>query len=82
MGKSAGAHMIWAASAAYKDRGFNFYYADERKADGTAKYRVDGDAHAKLFWELSQEKTQGPWFQTFVKDVGYTKFEVEYASSS
>jgi hypothetical protein len=22
MGKSAGAHMIWAASAAYKDRGF------------------------------------------------------------
>jgi len=75
VGKSAGAHMIWAASAAYKDRGFKFYYADERKADGSAKYRVDGEAHAELFWELAKEKTQGPWMQTFVKGTGYAKFD-------
>ncbi|KFY39087.1 hypothetical protein V495_06165 [Pseudogymnoascus sp. VKM F-4514 (FW-929)] len=82
IGKSAGAHMIWAASAAYKERGFKFYYGDERKADGSAKYRVDGDAHAELYWKLAQDKTQGPWMQTFVKDIGYKKFEGQYASSS
>ncbi|KAK9381409.1 uncharacterized protein V2V93DRAFT_358703 [Kockiozyma suomiensis] len=74
VGKSGGAHMMWAASAAYKDRGFKFYYADERKADGSAKYKVDGEAHANLFWELALAKSQGPWLQTFVKDVGYKDF--------
>ncbi|RQM06575.1 hypothetical protein DH86_00001199 [Scytalidium sp. 3C] len=82
LGKSAGALMIWAASAAYKDRGFKFYYCDERKADGTAIYRVDGEAHAKLYWKLAEEKTQGPWMQTFVKGAGYTKFDSQYASPS
>lgn len=52
-----------------------WYYGDERKADGSPKYRVDGDAHAKLYWELAEAKTQGPWLQTFVKDVGYQNFE-------
>ncbi|OBT70426.1 hypothetical protein VE03_00236 [Pseudogymnoascus sp. 23342-1-I1] len=66
VGKSAGAHMIWAASAAYKDHGFKFYYGDERKADGTAIYRVNGDAHAELYWKLAEDKTHGPWMQTFV----------------
>ena len=61
---------------------YRFYYGDERKADGTAKYRVDGDAHAKLYWELAEEKTQGPWMQTFVKGEGYKKFDSQYASSS
>jgi hypothetical protein len=59
-----------------------FYYGDERKADGTAKYRVDGEAHAKLYWELAEDKTQGPWMQTFVKGAGYTNFDSQYASSS
>ncbi|KAK6067512.1 short-chain dehydrogenase [Seiridium cupressi] len=74
IGKSAGAHMIWAASAAYQDRGFKFYYGDERKADGSAKYRVDGEAHADLYWKLAEEKKQGPWLQTFVKGMGYKNF--------
>ncbi|ORY35590.1 putative short chain type dehydrogenase [Naematelia encephala] len=76
VGKSGAAHMIWAASAAYKDRGYKFYYADERKADGSPKYRVDGDAHATLFWELSQAEKQLPWMQTFVQGVGYQKFDI------
>ncbi|KAH7038340.1 putative short chain type dehydrogenase [Microdochium trichocladiopsis] len=74
MSKSAGAHMIATAADAYKDRGYKFYYVDERKPDGTAKYKVDGDAHAEHFFKLSEDKTQGPWLQTFVKDVGYVKF--------
>lgn len=58
-----------------------FYYGDERKADGTAIYKVDGEAHAKLYCELAEAKTQGPWMQTFVKGVGYKKFDSLYAPS-
>ncbi|KAK8844518.1 hypothetical protein IAR55_006364 [Kwoniella newhampshirensis] len=77
VGKSGAAHMIWASSTAYKDRGYKFYYADERKADGTPKYRVSGEAHARLFWELANTKTQGAWLQTFVEHVGYKDFANE-----
>ncbi|KAF4950701.1 hypothetical protein FSARC_13105 [Fusarium sarcochroum] len=82
IGKSGAAHMIWAASAAYKDRGYKFYYADERKADGSPKYRVDGDAHADLFWELSEDKVQGPWMQTFVQGVGYRNFDTTFTPAA
>lgn len=57
-----------------KDR---FYYADERKADGTPVYSaVDGEAHGKFYTELAEQKVQGPWEQTFVKDMGYKQFPV------
>ncbi|KAF5980155.1 short-chain dehydrogenase/reductase like protein yusS [Fusarium bulbicola] len=78
VGKSGAAHMMWAAADAYKNKGYKFYYADERKPDGAPKYRVDGDAHADLYWALSQGKEQGPWMQTFVKGEGYKKFETLY----
>ncbi|RGP69394.1 short chain type dehydrogenase [Fusarium longipes] len=78
IGKSGGAHMIWNASAAYKDRGYKFYYADERKPEGGPIYRVDGDAHGEMYWKLSQDKEQGDWLQTFVKGVGYKKFDTIY----
>ncbi|TFB01862.1 hypothetical protein CCMA1212_006301 [Trichoderma ghanense] len=71
-GKSASAHMMMAAAAEYKEKGF--YYVDERKADGSAAFKIDGEAHAKLFCELAEAKTQGPWLQTFVKGVGYKDF--------
>ncbi|KFY38816.1 hypothetical protein V495_06362 [Pseudogymnoascus sp. VKM F-4514 (FW-929)] len=58
--KPTGAHMIWAASAAYKDCRFKFYYGDERKADRTAIYRVNGELHEELYWDLAEEKTHGP----------------------
>jgi hypothetical protein len=58
-----------------------FYYGDERKADGTPIYRVNGDAHAELYLKLAEEKGQGEWMQTFVKGVGYTKFDSHYVSS-
>ncbi|SCO90000.1 uncharacterized protein FRV6_14128 [Fusarium oxysporum] len=78
VGKSGAAHMIWAAADAYKNKGYKFYYADERKPDGAPKYRVDGNAHADLYWELSQGKEQGHWMQTFVKGEGYKKFDTLY----
>jgi len=74
VGKSATAHIIQSAAAAYKDRGFKFYYGDERKADGSAKFSVDGEAHGKLYVELAGGESQGPWQQTFVKDLGYKQF--------
>ncbi|RGP74102.1 short chain type dehydrogenase [Fusarium sporotrichioides] len=82
VGKSGGAYMIWSASAAYKDRGYKFYYADERKADGGAIFRVNGDAHADMFWKLSQDKEQGEWLQSFVKGEGYKKFDTIYTPLS
>ena len=52
-----------------------FYYGDQRKADGGPVYsEIDGDAHAKLYLELAEEKAQGPWQQTFVSGVGYKDF--------
>lgn len=61
--------------------GCRFYYVDERKADGSAKYKVDGEAHAELFWQLAEGKEQGPWLQTFVKGVGYKDFGSGYVAS-
>lgn len=54
---------------------YRFYYGDQRKADGAAVYSaIDGDAHAKLYLELAEGKTQGPWQQTFVSGTGYKDF--------
>ncbi|KAK8844100.1 hypothetical protein IAR55_006894 [Kwoniella newhampshirensis] len=75
-GKTAFAHVIESASRGYKEKGYNFYYADERKADGTAIVDVNGDAHADHFLTLANEKEQGPWQQTFVKGVGYKRFPI------
>ncbi|KAG6364699.1 hypothetical protein INS49_006303 [Diaporthe citri] len=73
-GKSATAHIIQCAAEAYKDKGYKFYYADERNADGSAVYSaVDGPAHANFYTELAEGTSQGPWQQTFVKGVGYKK---------
>ncbi|KAL3479197.1 putative short-chain dehydrogenase [Aspergillus californicus] len=75
VGKSATAHVVQSAAGAFEGKGFKFYYADQRTADGAAIYNdIDGEAHAELFLELAAGKEQGPWLQTFVKGVGYTSF--------
>ncbi|WWD21243.1 hypothetical protein CI109_105727 [Kwoniella shandongensis] len=58
VGKAATAHMIEIAAGAYKDKGYKFYYADERKPDGSAIFRVNGDAHADQFLQLAEAKEQ------------------------
>ncbi|KAJ5404877.1 hypothetical protein N7465_006161 [Penicillium sp. CMV-2018d] len=75
VGKSATAHIIRSAAAAYSNQGFKFYYADERKVDGApAYYELNGEAHGRFYAELAEHKFQGPWQQTFVKDIGYKHF--------
>ena len=51
-----------------------FYYADERKADGSAAYQISGDAHGEFFVQLAEGSKQGPWLATFVKGKGYVEF--------
>ncbi|KAK8032568.1 hypothetical protein PG990_002302 [Apiospora arundinis] len=75
VGKSATAHIIQVAAEAYKEKGFKFYYADERELDGAPVYnRINGEAHGEIYTALAESTTQGPWSQTFVKGVGYKQF--------
>ncbi len=53
----------------------SFYYADERKADGSSGGQgIDGPAHADHYLKLATDSKQGPWLSTFVKGKGYVKF--------
>lgn len=52
-----------------------FYYADQRKLDGSPLYvNIDGDAHGSFYVELAEITSQGYWHQTFVKELGYQRF--------
>jgi len=81
--KAATSHMIIAASEAYKDYGFRFHYVDERTNEGVAVYdELDGEAHARIFWELvTREERAGP-VVTFSKERGIVDFEREGAKLS
>ncbi|RAH44991.1 SDR family NAD(P)-dependent oxidoreductase [Aspergillus brunneoviolaceus CBS 621.78] len=74
VGKTATAHMIECAAIAYREKGYKFYFVDERRADGSSSGDIDGAAHAQLFAELAENKEQQPWQQTFVKGGGYKVF--------
>ena len=53
-----------------------FYYADERKADGSSIGRgISGEAAGEYYFELAQKKAQGPWLQTYVDGKGYVDFD-------
>ncbi|KIM93812.1 hypothetical protein OIDMADRAFT_136870 [Oidiodendron maius Zn] len=74
VGKTATAYIIEASTIAYKDKGFKFYYIDERKPDGRTVYPTDGPGHAAEFIRLAEASEQGPWDHTFVKGEGFKKF--------
>jgi len=75
LGKTATSHLIGAASEFYKEKGYRFYYADERKQDGTFAFSdIDGEAHGNFYLYLVKHKEQGPWNATFVKGQGYVDF--------
>lgn len=73
-------HVVWKSQISNDERltTRRFYYVDERKTDGTAAFKVDGEAHSKIFWELAESKRQGPWLQTFVKGEGYRDFGSQF----
>ncbi|KAK9490629.1 hypothetical protein V1508DRAFT_359710 [Lipomyces doorenjongii] len=75
VGKTAAAHLIDAAVKSYGSQGYKFYYVDERKPDGSpVKLDRDGNAHAKVYFQLAEEPEQGPWDYTFVKSKGFSQF--------
>ncbi|KAJ4147432.1 hypothetical protein LMH87_001952 [Akanthomyces muscarius] len=73
IGKSGSAHLIAAASEAYAPKGFRFYFADQRAADG-GKPNLDGAAHGEFYLELAEGKTNVPWLATFAASLGYRNF--------
>ncbi|KAJ5611248.1 hypothetical protein N7510_007967 [Penicillium lagena] len=75
VGKAGAAHLIHYLAEEYKDHGYKFYFADERKPDGDPVYSaIDGPAHAEFYTQLIAANTQGPWNATFVKGQGYVGF--------
>ncbi|KAL2869511.1 uncharacterized protein BJX67DRAFT_347500 [Aspergillus lucknowensis] len=75
VGKSASAYWLGAADASYAARGYRFFYADERAADGKSiGQALDGPAHAEFFAQLVEHEEGIPWHATFVKGKGYVKF--------
>lgn len=92
IGKNASAYWIETAAKtpAYQEKGYKFYYVDERAASGeSVDMEIDGEAHAVEFWRLSGEvRRQSHWDWTFVKGHpgGYVDFgeiaERKYSSLS
>ncbi|KAM0433392.1 hypothetical protein ACHAPT_004270 [Fusarium lateritium] len=75
-GKSAASYWIGSASGFYKDKGYKFYYADERNAEGggVPLDQLSGKAAGEFYWKLAEEKQDIPWFATFVPGKGYVHF--------
>ena len=84
VGKSAMAYVIQTAAEIYGikgkgEKGF-WYLADQRFDNGASVMaHISGEAHSDYYWDLVNQKTQGPWNSTFVKGKGYKKFDGELA---
>ncbi|KAJ5537820.1 short chain type dehydrogenase [Penicillium frequentans] len=75
LGKTALGHVIENATLAFAGKGYTFYYGDERLSNGDfASGAISGVAHAERYWELSQDRKQRPWMDTFVAGQGYKEF--------
>ncbi|WWC89657.1 uncharacterized protein L201_004582 [Kwoniella dendrophila CBS 6074] len=60
VGKTASAKWITEAAKDEKLRPSKFYYADQRRLDGSPCYTgLNGEAHADLFLKLAEQKEQG-----------------------
>ncbi|KAJ6441074.1 short-chain dehydrogenases protein [Purpureocillium lavendulum] len=75
IGKSATAHLIASASQVYGPKGYRFYYADERQADGSPVYKdISGPAAGEFYSQLAESGDRIPWEATFVAGKGYVDF--------
>ncbi|KAJ4003628.1 hypothetical protein NW752_011053 [Fusarium irregulare] len=74
VGKAGAANLIEIAAKSYKDKGYRFYYTDERLEDGAPMWKgVTAEAHAKLYVDLVEAEETRDWYQTFVSGIGYKK---------
>jgi len=74
-GKAALAHLVDVSVTAFGGKGYRFYFASQVSKEGSSvDYpELSGDAHAKLYWELVNEKQQGPWEVRFIGDASRWK---------
>ncbi|KAL4816960.1 hypothetical protein BDW67DRAFT_184415 [Aspergillus spinulosporus] len=75
VGKSATAYWVGAADALYQEKGYRFFYTDERADEaGNGKGpNLDGPAHGEFYVHLATHEGGVPWHATFVKGKGYVK---------
>ncbi|RFU81833.1 short-chain dehydrogenase reductase sdr [Trichoderma arundinaceum] len=74
-GKSAAAPWIGTASVHYKEKGYGFYFADERTPEGRPVGNdISGPAHAEFYLQLAEHKVDAPWHATFVAGKGLVDF--------
>ncbi|KAH6608906.1 hypothetical protein Trco_002252 [Trichoderma cornu-damae] len=74
-GKSAAASWIGTASMHYKDKGYGFYFADERTPEGIPiGDGISGPAHAEVYLQLAEGQVEVPWHATFVAGKGLVDF--------
>ena len=77
-GKNAAFSLLESAAKAY-GHDYQFYYADERYANGSPLMNnIHGEAHAEAYWTLANSKEQLPVQYTFVEEKGYQKFDVDH----
>ena len=75
MHKAAMAHAVWDCTVAYGDRGYKFYFTDQRFADGrAAREGMSGEASATVMLGLVDDPVQRAWYHTFVEGRGYVDF--------
>ncbi|KAF5008876.1 hypothetical protein FDECE_4900 [Fusarium decemcellulare] len=75
-GKSAASYWIGSASGFYKEKGYKFYFADERSPEGhgVPLEKLSGKAAGEFYWELAEKTQDIPWFATYVAGKGYVHF--------
>ncbi|KAI1875046.1 uncharacterized protein JN550_002475 [Neoarthrinium moseri] len=74
VGKSGAAYWVQLADALYGKKGFRFFFADERTAEGITIGPVPGaESHAQFYLTLAEGKSDIPSYATFV-DGKYRKF--------
>ncbi|KAH8665423.1 hypothetical protein BGZ61DRAFT_431325 [Ilyonectria robusta] len=75
-GKSAASYWVGSASAFYKEKGYKFWFADERDVEGRG-VPIDvlsGEYAGDFYWKLAEETPEIPWFATYVVGKGYVHF--------
>ena len=75
--KYASWYLIQTCAAAFKEKGYRFYFVDERTPTGMGMMYISGAAHAEFFVELAEKEEQAPILATFVRGKGYVGFEGE-----
>ncbi|KAF2167613.1 hypothetical protein M409DRAFT_22414 [Zasmidium cellare ATCC 36951] len=69
------AHFIWDCSVAYQEKGYRFYFTDERLSDGSpSRELMDPVERAAVYLRLCRAESQLQWHYTYVKGRGYVDF--------